>query len=194
MPCGFKRLLFCLELWKCSQDLLWRNRWDGLFAGRQPSDHSYSNSLNGAVVRWRVVCGKVGDEPQVGVSLRNQHQPIVLRDRVGETSRHRDTEFEAPPLTREPLMALWEAGWDCLFHALEPLSEADVGRRVTIRGEAHSVMQAINRQIAHYSYHVGQIVLLAKHYQHSQWRSLSVPRGKSADFNRRVTAGEASQR
>ena len=108
--------------------------------------------------------------------------------------RHRDTEFEAPPLTREPLMALWEAGWDCLFHALEPLSEADVGRRVTIRGEAHSVMQAINRQLAHYPHHVGQIVLLAKHYQHSQWRSLSVPRGKSADFNRRVTAGEASQR
>jgi hypothetical protein len=108
--------------------------------------------------------------------------------------RHRDTEFEEPPLTRAALMALWEAGWDCVFHALEPLSEADVGRRVTIRGEAHSVMQAINRQIAHYSYHVGQIVLLAKHYQHSQWRSLSVPRGKSADFNRRVTAGEASQR
>ena len=108
--------------------------------------------------------------------------------------RHRDTEFEDAPPPREALMALWEAGWDRLFHALEPLSEADVGRRVTIRGEAHSVMQAINRQIAHYSYHVGQIVLLAKHYQHSQWRSLSVPRGKSADFNRRVTAGEASQR
>jgi hypothetical protein len=108
--------------------------------------------------------------------------------------RHRDTEFEDPPATREALMALWQAGWDCLFGALEPLTDADLGRRVTIRGEAHSVMQAINRQIAHYSYHVGQIVLLAKHYQHSQWRSLSVPRGKSADFNRRVTAGEASQR
>jgi hypothetical protein len=108
--------------------------------------------------------------------------------------RNRDTEFEDAPPTREALMALWQAGWDCVFHALEPLSEADVDRRVTIRGEAHSVMQAINRQIAHYSYHVGQIVLLAKHYQHSQWRSLSVPRGKSADFNRRVTAGEASQR
>jgi uncharacterized damage-inducible protein DinB len=90
--------------------------------------------------------------------------------------RHRDTEFEEPPATREALMQLWQAGWDCVFRALGPLSDADLGRRVTIRGEAHSVMQAISRQIAHYAYHVGQIVLLAKHYQHSQWRSLSIPR------------------
>jgi hypothetical protein len=108
--------------------------------------------------------------------------------------RHRDTEFEDPPATREALMQLWQAGWDCLFSALEPLSEVDVGRRVFIRGEAHSVMQAVNRQIAHYACHIGQIVLLAKHYQHAQWRSLSVPRGKSEEFTRRVGAGEASQR
>jgi hypothetical protein len=108
--------------------------------------------------------------------------------------RHRDTEFEDPPATREALMQFWQSGWDCLFGALEPLSEADAGRQVTIRGEAHSVMQAVNRQVAHYSYHVGQIVLLAKHFQHAQWRSLSVPRGKSGEFNRKVAAGEASQR
>jgi hypothetical protein len=108
--------------------------------------------------------------------------------------RHRDTEFEDPPATREALMALWEAGWDCLFGALEPLSDADLGRRVMIRDEAHSVMQAVNRQMAHYANHIGQIVLLAKHFQQAQWRSLSVPRGKSGEFNRRVTAGEASQR
>jgi hypothetical protein len=108
--------------------------------------------------------------------------------------RHRDTEFEDAPATREALIALWQAGWDCLFRALEPLSEADLGRPVVIRGEAHSVMQAINRQVAHYACHVGQIVLLAKHYQRAQWRSLSVPRGKSADFNQRVAAGDASQR
>ena len=108
--------------------------------------------------------------------------------------RHRDTEFEEPPATREALTALWQAGWDCVFRALEPLSDADLGRRVMIRGEAHSVMQAINRQMAHYASHVGQIVLLAKHYQHAQWRSLSVPRGKSAEFNRQVGAGESSQR
>ena len=67
-------------------------------------------------------------------------------------------------------------------------------RTITIRGEAHSVMQAINRQLGHYAYHVGQIVLLAKHYQQDKWRSLSVPRGQSAEFNRRIAAGEASQR
>jgi hypothetical protein len=65
---------------------------------------------------------------------------------------------------------------------------------VTIRGEAHSVMQAVNRQLAHYAYHCGQIVLLAKHFNHKDWKSLSVPRGKSVEFSRRVTAGEASQR
>src|SRR5580693_4894432 len=72
--------------------------------------------------------------------------------------RHRDTEFEDAPATREALMALWQAGWDCVFAALDPLSDADLGRSVTIRGEAHSVMQAISRQIAHYACHAGQIV------------------------------------
>jgi hypothetical protein len=108
--------------------------------------------------------------------------------------RNRDTEFEDAPATREALLAVWEEGWGCVFRALEPLSDTDLERSVAIRGEAHSVMQAINRQIAHYACHIGQIVLLAKHFQHAQWRSLSVPRGKSADFNRRVTTGEASQR
>jgi hypothetical protein len=91
-------------------------------------------------------------------------------------------------------MRTWNEGWDTVFHALEPLTNADLERAVTIRGEPHSVMQAINRQIAHYSYHCGQIVFLAKHFTASEWKSLSVPRNKSADFNRRVLAGEASQR
>ena len=108
--------------------------------------------------------------------------------------RNRDTEFEAPPATRDALLALWEQGWQCLFSALEPLSEPDLHRTVTIRGEAHSVMQAINRQMAHYAYHCGQIVLLAKHFKNAEWKSLSVPRKQSGDFNRRVSAGEASQR
>jgi hypothetical protein len=78
--------------------------------------------------------------------------------------------------------------------ALEPLTDADLTRKITIRGEAHSVVQAINRQLAHYPYHVGQIVLLAKHFASNDWRSLSVQRNQSADFNRRVAAGELSQR
>jgi hypothetical protein len=108
--------------------------------------------------------------------------------------RNRDTEFEEPPATRQALMNLWEEGWARVFEALEPLSEADLGRTVTIRGEPHSVMQAINRQVAHYAYHVGQIVFLAKHYVGANWQSLSIPRNRSAEFNQKVAVGEASQR
>lgn len=108
--------------------------------------------------------------------------------------RDRDSEFVEPPATREGLMAMWEDGWNRVFSAIAPLTEADLGRTVTIRGEAHSVMQAINRQLAHYPHHVGQIVLLAKHFACDRWQSLSVPRNKSAEFNRKVAAGELSQR
>jgi uncharacterized damage-inducible protein DinB len=108
--------------------------------------------------------------------------------------RNRDSEFEEPPATRAELLGLWEAGWSCLFSALQPLTDADLTRTVTIRGERHSVMQAINRQLAHYPHHVGQIVLLAKHFAGDRWQTLSVPRKGSAEFNRKVAAGEASQR
>ena len=108
--------------------------------------------------------------------------------------RNRDSEFEDAPKTRQDLTELWEDGWRCVFTALEPLSESDMGRTVKIRDEPHSIMQAINRQIAHYAYHCGQIVFLAKHFKGNHWKSLSIPRGKSAEFNRKVTAGELSQR
>ncbi len=108
--------------------------------------------------------------------------------------RNRDSEFVDPPATRKALMELWEEGWSHVFHALEPLSDADLGRTVTIRGEPHSIMQAVNRQIAHYAHHVGQIVLLAKHLAHDRWESLSVPRNRSAEFNQNVASGKLSQR
>lgn len=108
--------------------------------------------------------------------------------------RNRDSEFVEPPAGREALMTVWDEGWNCLFAALEPLTDADLARTVTIRGEAHSAMQAINRQVAHYSYHCGQIVFLAKHFRGDAWVSLSVPRGGSGGFNERVRRGEASQR
>ena len=108
--------------------------------------------------------------------------------------RDRDSEFVDPPATRENVLACWEEGWKVVFEALEPLTDADLSRKVFIRGEAHSVMQAINRQIAHYAYHCGQIVLLAKHFRSQEWKSLSVPRNKSGEFNQRVLAGKASQR
>jgi hypothetical protein len=108
--------------------------------------------------------------------------------------RNRDSEFVDPPATRKALLDEWENGWNRVFQALEPLTDADLVRTVKIRGEPHSVMQAVNRQVAHYPHHVGQIVLLAKHYACGRWQSLSVPRNQSAEFNRKVAAGKASQR
>ncbi len=126
-------------------------------------------------------------------NMRSRFTDFLTTD--GEKpDRNRDAEFLDPPSTREALMALWEEGWTSVFQALEPLSDDDLKRSVTIRGEAHSVMQAINRQTAHYAYHCGQIVFLAKHFKQSDWKSLTVPRGKSAEFAQRVATGKASQR
>ena len=108
--------------------------------------------------------------------------------------RNRDTEFEDPPQTRVGLLALWEAGWKICLDALDALSDEDLARTIPIRTEPHSVTQAINRQIGHYSYHVGQIVYLAKHFSAEKWQPLTIPKRKSSDFNARVAAGEASQR
>ncbi|HEY6046854.1 MAG TPA: DUF1572 family protein, partial [Pyrinomonadaceae bacterium] len=81
------------------------------------------------------------------------------------------------------MLAYWEKGWQCVFEAIEPLKPDDLLRTVTIRGQDHTVVQAINRQIAHYAYHVGQIVYLAKHFKSNDWQTLSVPKNKSAEFN-----------
>jgi hypothetical protein len=108
--------------------------------------------------------------------------------------RNRDSEFVEPPANRAALLGSWEEGWARVFGALEPLSRADLDRRVMIRGEAHSVMQAISRQIAHYASHCGQIIMLAKHFKGADWKTLSIPKNKSAQFNAKVTRGEASQR
>ena len=109
--------------------------------------------------------------------------------------RQRDSEFEMPEhLARDQVIAMWERGWKYLFDALEPLTDADVNRTVFIRGEPHSVMQAINRQVAHYANHIGQIIFLAKHFRSSEWKPVTIPRGKSEEFLHRVKAGEVSQR
>ena len=126
-------------------------------------------------------------------NMRSRWTDLLTSD--GEKpGRNRDSEFEDAPATREALMAIWEEGWSCVFSALSPLSDADISRTVTIRGEPHSVMQAINRQVAHYALHVGQIIFIAKHLKSSGWKTLPVPRKGSADFNSRVQSGEASQR
>jgi hypothetical protein len=108
--------------------------------------------------------------------------------------RDRDSEFEAPPTTRDAVLSLWESGWELTFAALSPLTDSDLSRTAYIRGEAHSVMQTIHRQVAHYAYHVGQIVFLAKHSAGLDWNALTIPRRKSAEYNARVAAGKASQR
>lgn len=126
-------------------------------------------------------------------NMRSRWTDFLTTDGEKPT-RNRDSEFVDPPQTRGALLREWENGWTCLFNALEPLTDLDLTRTITIRGEAHSVMQAVNRQLAHYPHHVGQIVLLAKHFAGPDWTSLSVPRNQSAEFNRKVAAGEASQR
>lgn len=108
--------------------------------------------------------------------------------------RNRDQEFIAPPPTREALLGMWEHGWQIVLSTLGSLTDKDLARTVTIRGEAHSVMQAINRQLAHYPYHCGQIVFLAKHFLSDHRESLSVPRNRSAEFNQRMSVGESSHR
>ena len=99
--------------------------------------------------------------------------------------RHRDQEFElSAGTTRAEVLRWWEDGWKVVFFAIESLQPEDVHKTVMIRAEPHTGLQAINRQIAHYAYHVGQIVFLAKHLRSREWQSLSVPRGKSEEFNR----------
>src|SRR5438067_10621053 len=101
--------------------------------------------------------------------------------------RNRDQEFVLDPRPSRPeLMRWWEAGWKHVFDAITPLKAEELTRIVTIRHEPHTVLQAIHRQVAHYAYHVGQIVLLAKHIRGAEWKSLSVPRGKSAEYNAKM--------
>jgi Protein of unknown function (DUF1572) len=126
-------------------------------------------------------------------SMRSRWTDFLVTD--GEKpGRDRDSEFLAPPQTRAELLALWESGWKCVFDAVNALTEEQLAQSVYIRGERHSVLQAINRQLAHYAYHVGQIVYLSKHFAGDNWTALTVPRGKSAEFHAKVAAGEASQR
>jgi uncharacterized damage-inducible protein DinB len=104
--------------------------------------------------------------------------------------RHRDREFEARTVSRDELMREWNAAWDLMLGAIQALQPADVLREITIRGEQHTVLWAIQRQVTHYAYHVGQIVFLAKHFRGAEWKSLSIPKGQSEQFNQRMAAGE----
>jgi hypothetical protein len=120
----------------------------------------------------------------VSGNMRSRWRDFLSSD--GEKpDRKRDAEFAiSADDSREALFARWEEGWAILFAALAPLRQSDLGRTVAIRGEAMTVLEAINRQLTHYAYHVGQIVYLAKHLAGAQWKSLSIPLGASEQFNR----------
>jgi hypothetical protein len=115
-------------------------------------------------------------------NMRSRFTDFLTSD--GEKpDRFRDREFElSTGTTRADVMHWWEEGWNCVFAAIDPLTPEDVMSTVTVRGQPHSVMQAINRQIAHYAQHTGQIVFLCKHLRSSEWKTLSIPRGKSEEF------------
>ncbi|MEP6472039.1 MAG: DUF1572 family protein [Acidobacteriota bacterium] len=116
-------------------------------------------------------------------NLRSRWTDFLTTD--GEKpDRNRDAEFEEEDAdTKEALLARWETGWRLLFAALDPLTDDDLQRTVTIRGEPHTVLQAITRQLTHYASHVGQVVFLAKHLAGARWQTLSIPRGKSRQFD-----------
>ncbi len=119
-------------------------------------------------------------------NMRSRFTDFLTTD--GEKpDRNRDQEFVTHSgAKRDEVLRRWEQGWHLVFHTLNSLHPEDLERTVTIRGEPHSVLQAINRQVAHYAYHVGQIVFLAKHWKGSDWKTLSVPKGKSQDFNEKM--------
>lgn len=97
--------------------------------------------------------------------------------------RERDTEFEHEFITKDNLVSIWEKGWDCFFEAINALTDEDLERIIHIRNEPHTVVDAINRQMAHYPYHIGQIVLIGIQLKGADWQSLSIPKGASDSFN-----------
>ncbi|WP_457616826.1 DUF1572 family protein [Lutibacter sp.] len=98
--------------------------------------------------------------------------------------RKRDNEFKTPAKNKQALITYWEEGWECLFYIISNLTEEDLAKTVSIRNEKHTVIEAINRQLTHYAYHIGQMVYVAKMIKNSQWKSLSIPKNKSEDFNK----------
>lgn len=124
-------------------------------------------------------------------NLHSRWRDFLTTDGEKE-DRDRDKEFEMIADTRESLLGFWESGWTTLFASIEPLTVVDFSRTITIRGEPHTVVEAINRQLTHYSYHIGQIVFLAKHLKSAGWKTLSVPRNRSAQYNKHLSDQQAA--
>jgi hypothetical protein len=127
-------------------------------------------------------------------NMRSRFTDLLTSD--GEKpDRFRDREFEVSGITtRDEVMRWWDEGWACVLGAIDALTPEDVMHTVTIRGEPHTVLQALNRQIAHYAAHIGQIVFLAKHLRSNEWKTLSIPRGKSEEFKKVTQKSEKGSR
>lgn len=143
------------------------------------------------------------DELHVAIDSESNSVAVIMRHMAGnmrsrwvdfltsdgeKADRKRDREFEEVNASRADILAEWEHGWQCLFNAIQPLTDADLQRTVVIRGEPHSVYKAISRQVAHYAGHAYQILFLGKHLKGANWKTLSIPRGQSEEFNRRMLA------
>jgi len=140
------------------------------------------------------------DTNSIAIIVKHLHGNMLSRwsdflDSDGEKEwRERDDEFEGTYTNRKEVHQLWNEGWECLFKAIEPLTEDQMEQIIYIRNQGHTVMEAINRQLCHYSYHVGQIVFLGKIVTGTNWVSLSIPKGKSKDFNKEKFAKEKSRK
>lgn len=126
-------------------------------------------------------------------NLRSRWTDFLTSD--GEKdSRDRDSEFVCQNETREFLMQSWNESWQTLFDALGSLNSKDFERKVTIRRQPHTICEAVNRQLTHYAYHIGQITFLAKHFRSQNWKTLSVPKNRSSDFNKFVEENTGERR
>jgi Protein of unknown function (DUF1572) len=126
-------------------------------------------------------------------NLRSRWSDFLTSD--GEKAdRNRDGEFIAENDTRESLLEFWEKNWQILFDSIEPLTVEDFAKTITIRGQKHTICEAINRQSMHYACHIGQIVLLAKHFRSENWQTLSVAKNKSGEFNNFMTENADDKR
>jgi hypothetical protein len=143
------------------------------------------------------------DQLHIAIDHESNSTAVIMRHMAGnmrsrwvdfltsdgeKPNRMRDQEFEETFASREQLLEEWEHGWQCVFDAVRPLTDADLQRTVIVRSEPHSVYQAISRQLSHYAGHTYQILFLAKHLLGPNWKTLSIPRGQSEEFNRRMLA------
>ncbi len=119
----------------------------------------------------------------LGGNMKSRWTDFLISDGEKEW-RNRDLEFESVIKTKEEVLEKWNEGWKCLFAALNSINNENFNSEIFIRNQSHSILEAINRQFAHYSYHIGQIVYVGRMIKGDQWKSLTIPKGKSSDFNK----------